>query len=300
MNINEFLGKLIESQALSDERLKDLSSHREEVEGYLREKYGEEPTIRYAGSKAKGTMIAESYDLDMTCYFPSTNESTLKEIHDSVEKTISKQYLVERKASAVRIKKVDNNVETDYHIDVVPGRFVDGKKGDVFLHVVYGEKERMQTNIDTHITYVKDSGCQDIIKLTKLWKVRNKIPLKTFVFEIAIVEALKGSKSKEDFSKSLRVVFEQFRDEIQKVKLVDPANTNNIVSEAVSSAEKGVIAAKAGEALKILEDNKEDEILGWKKVFNEATSDDVGKSFSGSGGFVPRSPWCAGYVDDRR
>lgn len=256
-----------------------LSGHREEVEGYLREKFGQEPMIRYAGSKAKGTMIAENYDLDIVCYFPHDKDATIKEIHDSVQRVLSLKYVIKPKASAVRIKGIDNNVETDYHIDVVPGKFIESDDGDVFLHVVYGEKERIQTNIDTHIAYVKDSGCQDVIKLMKIWKERNGVPFKTFVLEIAIVETLKGLNNKDDFSRSLRKIFTFLRDEIESVRLLDPANSNNIVSESISGGDKTIIASKTTEALKILEDKEEDEITGWQKIFDEEIK--AGGSWSG-------------------
>ena len=64
-------------------------------------------------------MIAESYDLDLICYFPSENDKTLKEIHNEVQNALSEKYSVERtKASAVRGPEFDNDLETDYHIDV--------------------------------------------------------------------------------------------------------------------------------------------------------------------------------------
>ena len=290
MKTNEFLEKLLTSQALSSNQLETLRGHREEVEKYLREKYGQEPSIRYAGSKAKGTMLAESYDLDMTCYFPSSNDSTLKELHDSVEKTLSEKYKVIHKASAVRIKKVDEGVETDYHIDVVPGRFVDGKDGDVFIHVAYGEKERIQTNLETHISFIQKSECQDVIKLVKLWKVRNNVPLKTFVLEILVVETLKGSKSKDNYAKSLYSILAEIKDKMKTIKLVDPANSNNVVSETMKSSEKEIAASKAEEALKILEENENDELLAWKKIFDEESEIEkwVGPTIISS----PQKPWC--------
>lgn len=269
MTISQFFEKLLESQSLLEEQLKTLSGHREEVEGYLREKFGQEPTIRYAGSKAKGTMITESYDLDIVCYFPHDKDTTIKEIYDSVQKILSSKYVIEPKSSAVRIKGIDKNIETDYHIDVVPGKFIDGDDGDVFLHVVYGEKERIQTNIDTHIAYVKDSGCQDVIKLMKLWKERNGIPFKTFVLEIVVVETLKGSNNKDNFPESLRKIFTFLRDEIESVRLLDPANSNNIVSESISGGDKDAVASKAAEVLKILENKEGDEIARWQEIFDE-------------------------------
>jgi len=290
MNTKNFFEKLLASQALSDEQEKALTEHKEEVEHYLREKFGQEPAIRYAGSKAKGTMIAESYDLDLTCYFSSDENKTLKEIHDEVQNVLSEKYSIEFKASAVRIKQIDNDKETDYHIDVVPGRFVDGKDGDAFLHVTYGEKERMSTNIDTHIIYVKESGCQNIIKLLKLWKVRNNVPIKTFVMEIVAVETLEGSRTKDNLPKSLWEILVCLKDDIETMRLEDPANSNNIVSEVVSASDKSVIATKADEAIKILEDKERGELIGWQKVFDEKP--EVGKWSEPTVIINPSKPHC--------
>jgi len=275
MTTKEFFEKLLSSQVLLEGQLKILSDNRAEVEGFLRNKFGQEPIIRYAGSKAKGTMIAESYDLDIVCYFPSSEEESLKKIHDKVQQALALKYLIEPKASAVRIKRVDNQVETDYHIDLVPGRFIDGSTGDAFLHVAYGgEKERMQTNIDTHISYIQKSGCQDAIKLMKLWKMRNNVPIKTFVMELVVVAVLKDSKTKADFSKSLTEVLSCLSGDIETMRLADPANSNNIVSEVMTAAEKKETAVKATESLNIIADEGHS-LFGWQKVFDEGVGSGI-------------------------
>jgi len=76
MTENEYLKALLDSQTLKDDsdELKRLRERRDEVETLLRDKLGKaKPTIRYAGSYAKGTMIRDSYDLDLTCYIPRDN-----------------------------------------------------------------------------------------------------------------------------------------------------------------------------------------------------------------------------------
>jgi len=270
MTINEYLASLLKSQSLSTEQLDALEVHREEVEGILRKKFGDTPTIRYAGSKAKHTMIAESYDLDIVCYFPHDTERALKEIYEDVYSALSEHYLLERKASAIRIKKVENGeAETDYHIDVVPGRYIDGDSGDVFLHLNDPDKERIQTNIDTHVKFVSESGCREVIKLFKLWKVRNRVAFKTFVLEIFVVQALKGSRSKDNLEQSFVTVIEKLSSDIREISLEDPANSNNIVTDTVTDSDKNTIAAKATDALAMLKDGSRVEIDRWKKVFDE-------------------------------
>jgi len=280
---------MLSSQELDSDQLNNLKRYREEVEKFIRENFGEEPITRYAGSKAKGTMIAESYDLDIICYFPHDNEMTLKELHDEVERVLSLHYLIERKASAIRIKKKENGVEKDYHIDVVPGKFIEGNSGDAFLHIVYGEKERMQTNIDTHISYITKSKFQDIIKLLKLWKVRNNIlPLKTFVLEIFTVKTLNESIKNSNLSDQLKEIFLCLRDQIKNIRLEDPANSNNIVTNALTAVEKNIISSKANDSLTILKDNK-DELSAWQKIFDE---ENINKSLGNNVISNPSKPWC--------
>src|SRR5437899_1372028 len=165
MTNNEYLSVILTAQTLGEEsdELKALQERRAEVEKILRDHFQESsPTIRYGGSKAKGTMIRDSYDLDIICYFSHDDTGageTLEDIYNNASKVLSDTYFVEPKASALRLK--DKNPSTlglDFHIDVVPGRFVDASKGDAFLYVSTGEKKRLKTNLDVHIKYVKDSG----------------------------------------------------------------------------------------------------------------------------------------------
>src|SRR5258708_7811201 len=136
-NTNTYLRDVLTSQTLkqdSDE-LTALRDHREDVEELLQNKFSESsPRIRYGGSVAKGTLIKESYDLDLTCYFQRDENAageTLEEIYNNVEAALNDDYFVERKPSALRLKSKDDNSATDFHIDVVPGRFVDDTETDV-------------------------------------------------------------------------------------------------------------------------------------------------------------------------
>ncbi len=182
-----------------------------------------------------------------------------------------------------------------YHIDVVPGRFIENTN-DVFLHIAYGEKERMQTNLKTHIDHIANSGCVPIIRMTKIWSHRNNIQIKTFVLELFVVRALSGSRSEDDLKRSFLKVLEMLKDEFKTIQLVDPANTNNIVSQLVSSSEKAIVAQAAEGAFNKVNDS--DDPDEWKSIFNEndlPPKHSVTPAVTGNnlnqGGFTPRSPW---------
>jgi len=267
MTINDYLKGLLTSQDLTTQQESDLQKHKDEITKFLRAEFGEAPVIKYAGSREKGTMIRDNYDLDVVCYFPSSDTRSLKEIRDDVSARLGERYVLEPKASAERIRDLKGaTAPASYHIDVVPGRFIEGTK-DVFLHVQYGDRERMQTNLKTHIDFIVNSGCVDVIRLMKLWICRNNLTFKTFVLELFVVQALSGFAKKGDLKAAVIKVFEEMEENLESTQLVDPANTNNIVSRVVSATDKSLLADAASDALSTIDGS--DDLSKWKSVFGE-------------------------------
>lgn len=289
MTVQEFLQDLLASQDLEPAQEKLLKEHKKEVTDFLRAEFGDDPVIKYAGSYEKGTLIRERYDLDIVCYFPSTDSRTLKEIYDDVANHLREKYIVEEKASAIRItgmKGADSS--NGYHIDVVPGRFIEGTK-DVFLHVTYGEKERMQTNLKTHIEHITGSGCIETIRLAKLWAQRNNLEIKTFILELFVVQSLSGYRHKANLQSAFVEVLDKFKSDFQTVQLVDPANSANVVSKSLHSSAR-LMVAQAAEAAweKIAHSN---EVMDWQSVFGEETVRQSGSASAYSAGpTVIRNP----------
>src|SRR6476661_6538959 len=239
MDNNKYLKSVLSSQDLKNDskELKELRAERERVKSTLFAAYsGEPPSIRYAGSYAKETLIKESYDLDMTCYFDRDSTvagETLAEIFASVQSTLSKTYYVAPKTSALRLESTDRRY---FHIDVVPGRFVDDERADVFLHQNNGTKERLKTNLDIHVDHIKNSGLTDPIRLLKLWKTRRALRLKQFVFELLIIDILQDKKS-ASLENQLATFWERVLEEADPVVPEDPANpSGNDLSILLPSA----------------------------------------------------------------
>lgn len=292
MTPEQFLHELLDSQTLKPEQLMTLGAHKKEVTDYLLANFKEHPpTIKYAGSYAKETMIRDSYDLDIVCYFPSSDTRTLKEIRDDVSEHLKQKYVIEDKVSAERILSLKGvTAPQSYHIDIVPGRFISGSS-DVFLHLDGVEKDRLQTNLKTHITHIKDSGCVPTIRLVKIWAHRNNLKIKTFVLELFVVEALKGSRSKDILTGSFLRVLEEMKNRFASIELIDPANTGNPVSRLVSATEKNAVVVAASDAIKRLDD--QGDLAAWRSVFKQETVSNVSipTPKSSSGGFQPTAPW---------
>jgi hypothetical protein len=259
MDVNNFLKKLLNDQEVKEESKETtaLEDERKRVEAVVNKEYATtKPTIEYGGSKAKDTMIMESYDLDLPIYFACDVRSSesLEEIYNDMAKCLEKEYYVERKRSALRLKKKGNHEEhEDFRIDVVPGRYTDSKKSDSYLYVNDStDKERLKTNLRIHIAHVKESGFVDEIRLLKLWKVRNSIDVKTFILE-----------------RNITYFWKHLRDKIDSLTLEDPANpTGNDLSKIFNDNMKADLKAAATSAIK-----KNDQENGWYAVFGERIPD---------------------------
>lgn len=268
MNDKKYLEDILGSQTLDPDgqEMKDLRTHRSDVEKLLRKKFEKcSPTIRYGGSKAKGTMVREAYDLDLTCYFGRDENGageTLQEIYENVEAALVDDYLITRKPSALRLKSKDmNQWATDFHIDVVPGRFIDEKNEDVFLYRSSGEKGRQKTNLDVHIEHVKNSDVIEAIRLMKLWRARNFLSVRHFVLELLTIELLKGKKTL-DLDKQLKHVWTELRDNVEDITIEDPANpTGNDLSELFNASVRLELSSTATRTLEQIEKS------GWESVF---------------------------------
>lgn len=268
MTTNEYLAKVLRAQTLQEgsDELKTLQERRAEVEKHIRAAFEKSsPTIRYGGSKAKGTMIREAYDLDVISYFANDDTAageTLEAIYNNVKEALGKHYLVIPKTSALRLTDPNpTSLGIDFHIDVVPGRFTDASKTDAYLYLSTGDKCRLKTNLDMHIMHVRDSGVTDAIRLVKLWKVRNGINLKSFGLELLVIKLLRNKKNM-GLVAQLEHIWTELRDGIDDLTIEDPANpTGNDLSALLNDSVKAGLVAVSRRTLSLLEQS------GWDAVF---------------------------------
>lgn len=277
MTDNEYLAKKLDEQTLQEgsAELRDLNKRGDGVKKLLKEHFSDsDPTIKYGGSKAKGTMIKEAYDLDIISYFPREDDEagkTLKEIYEETEKALQDSYRVERKPSALRLReKAGSDPGLDFHIDVVPGRYIDGHSGDVYIYQHAAEKERLKTNLETHIADVKGSGVVDAIRLMKLWRCRNGLTIKHFVLELLVIDLLSGKKS-ASLTNQLTHVWTKFRDESDSLSVTDPANENNDLSELLNFSVRSQLSMVARSTLNLIDSS------GWEAVFGKLVASASGE-----------------------
>jgi len=292
METNEYLREILKSQDLADDsdEMKDLRDRRTKVETLLRESFPKaSPTIRYGGSKAKGTLIKEFYDLDLIFYLAHDDASAgeaLADIYENARKVLEKEYSVVPKTSALRIR---SQQQVDFHIDVVPGRYTDDKKSDCFIYQASADKCRLKTNLDTHIAHVKDSGVVDAIRLLKLWKTRKGLRVKQFVFELLIIKLLKGKKDKQ-LAAQLQHVLREVKDAVDPIQVEDPANPSGNDLTSVLTSCWSELSLTAASTLTVVED------AGWEGVFGKVEKKDesarsAGLQRAAAAVVTPTRPW---------
>ena len=296
MTADEYLSEVLASQALGDdsEELKALQTHRSDVEKLIRDNFKNTAlTIRYAGSKAKGTMNKESYDLDIVSYVASgdnTAGETLENIYENHKKALGKKYIVEPKGSALRIKGCDPvNLGVDFHIDVVPGRFTDDTKTDAYLYQSGGDKTRLKTNLDVHLDHVRNSGVIDAIRIAKLWRVRNGLPVRTFVLELAVIKLLKDQKTK-CLSAQMEHFWTELRDNSANLCIEDPANPNgNDLSKCLDDNLKSQLASAAKRTLEQIKSSDWEVVFGNVQKQEKAARIEILRSAAAVA--TPSRPW---------
>jgi hypothetical protein len=241
MTNQEYLQSLLRTQDLMVTELTTLRNLRDQIEQQLRTGL-QAARVYYAGSFGKKTMIREQYDLDIVVYWDKDCGYTLKEIFNGVGNVLRQHWtLVNRKTVAWELP-----FQGGFHIDVVPGSAIDNSFKYANLYRSDNDSS-LQTSIKVHIDTVRNSGRSDAIRLMKLWRKRKNVPFKkSLALELITIDGCTG-KLTSDLEGQLLATFRHIKDKILTIRLVDPANTNNILSDEISIIDKILIqnAAKA-------------------------------------------------------
>lgn len=198
--------------------------------------------IKISGSRAKGTALNITSDIDLFISISSAYNGTLKYMYDSLYSHMVNAGYKSRK------QNVSIGIEYNGHsIDLVPGRKYSGNTN---YHSLYLNKRDSwtQTNIDQHINLVKNSGRINEIVLLKIWKKLHELEFPSIYLELITIEALKY-KLKNDLANNFWHLLKFLSENIVTLRVIDPSNSNNVISEDLFKYEKEAIARKASACL---------------------------------------------------
>lgn len=230
MTPQQYLEQILAKYNLGEKEIENIQKQRKVIEDNIKGIYSSKiNNFYYSGSYAKGTAISLKYDIDLCIYFKNDAFSTLKDMYDQVFGSL-RHLNPRRQIVSIRITNGSEN------IDVVPARLISNDSTDANLFVTTNGGS-IKTNIPKHKDYISQHKCRPIIKLMKVWKNLHSIHYKSFALEILTIRALDDFRS-EDYGDQVLQVLKYIRDNVETVKLVDPANTNNIVSDLISYNDK--------------------------------------------------------------
>lgn len=198
--------------------------------------------IIISGSCAKGTAIKGTADVDLFISIGANIPLTLGDIYGNLY-----NYAVQM---GWQPRKQNVSIGINYNgkkVDLVPGRIQSGYQN---YHSLYRSKANSwtQTNIKEHIQIVKNSGRLTEIMALKIWRKCHGLEFPSIYLELTVLEALKYKPKNvpaQNFLAILGYLGEQF---VNKT-VIDPANSNNIISDDLYKYEKEAIAKKAKESL---------------------------------------------------
>lgn len=194
--------------------------------------------LRYSGSYAKGTAISIGTDVDLFISLSSTAPGTLAEIYEGLYNLASSQGWQPRRQN-VSIGLTYGSVT----LDLVPGKVQTGYQN---YHSLYVSKRRSwtQTNVSLHVDTVTNSGRAREIRAIKIWRTLHSIDWPSIYLELFVIDVLKF-KPRDHLASNVLTVLNAIADSLPTTRILDPANTNNVISDDLTSAEKSRISMQA-------------------------------------------------------
>lgn len=203
-------------------------------------------SILNSGSRAKGTAISIASDVDYLISLTSdcnSNNGGLKSIYDGLYNHLRTEYNPVRKQNVSFRIKIGN-----LEVDITPARKQSGNTND---HLLYVSKQDtwMKTNIQKHINDISGSGRLNEIKLLKIWRELNGLDFPSIYLEYLSISSLSGkskdvSKLSDNFIFLIRELAKDTNNPLNS-RIIDPANSNNILSDLLTETEKKAIISKA-------------------------------------------------------
>ena len=196
--------------------------------------------VHPSGSFLKGTAVLSGTDIDLFISISEGCTDTLKDVYEKLFRRLTE------KGYSPKKQNVSINIRVGtYSVDLVPAKRQNGTGTD---HSLYRRRvgSWTKTNVLIHAAHVIRAGRQQETRVIKLWRNQKSIDFPSFYLELAVIRALDGwSASNTSLESRVQAVFEYLRDHFPDARFVDPANTNNIVSDDLTVVEKKAISSAA-------------------------------------------------------
>jgi hypothetical protein len=196
-----------------------------------------------SGSFTKGTANRSGTDIDLFISLSEETSETLQQIYEVLfNRLTAVGYAPKRQNVSLNIKVGSCDV------DLVPAKRQNAWSND---HSLYRRRADTwtKTNVQTHIATVRAGARLQETRLIKLWRGQKNLDFPSFYIELAVIEALRNT-TYATLSERVAACLMYLRDSFPNARFVDPANTNNVISDDLTEAEKQKISTAAEQAFK--------------------------------------------------
>lgn len=311
------LEKVLETNDISKHQsIGKFVSKKNDIKSALNQKFSKEKASNSidSGSYAKNTAINKKFDID--CCIPflkkeqNTNQNGFEKLEDmfqAVYDYFKNEYedddLIEVRKQRVSIGLLFNIDGEEFNMDVVPGRerpnnlAYNDTNTDLSLYInnrsskeVEKGSTKVKTNIKKHVGLLQGEERKHerkVAKLLKVWKTERKAQkggklIKSFMMELYTKESFDKNSDNIPYGlwEKVKMVMNHIVDNIETSNLVDPANSSNVISDAMSDSAKSSTKSDMKNTIKEIDEDSDKikEYFPINEDYNE--DDDSGKSSS--------------------
>lgn len=269
-NSDDYLKKVLTEEHLkaNPSALKKVLRSREKIKQWLVDNFGTKLAAHPedTGSFYKRTAISSNYDLDIVLPFMRDSYNSLKEMYYDVYEIVGKEFtnkaIVTKQTRAIGITfEIDGY---PIHFDIVPGREINnyGKEKELNLYVrpswIWQRGTSFKTNVGVqkNITVNKPEA-RAAIKLLKVYRDRNSLPLPTIIVEQCVVEALADNNYGvyASITENLLNCMDFISKKLNQKNLIDMANSNHNMQDKISELQRNYISNHLISDIKKIEGN---------------------------------------------
>ncbi|MBX3306485.1 MAG: nucleotidyltransferase domain-containing protein [Nitrospira sp.] len=199
-------------------------------------------SVSPSGSFAKGTANKSGTDIDLLISVSHTCPNNLESIYETLAQALTENnYPIRRQNVSINVKV--NGLD----VDLVPAKRHDALSQD---HSLWRRKAKTwtKTNVAKHIAHVTASRRMNEIRILKLWRSQQGLDFPSFYLELSVIEALSHGRAPGTLGRNVMTALHYLRDRFPNARIIDPANTNNIISEDLTDSERATIQQAAKRA----------------------------------------------------
>jgi hypothetical protein len=198
-----------------------------------------------SGSHAKGTSVLGESDVDLFISLRAGTPGTLGDLYNSLYQWAEMEGWSPRRQTV--------SVGINYNgvaIDLVPAKIQAPYRN---WHSLYNNRKSSwtQTNVAIHIQTVSTSGRTDEIRAIKIWRNLRGLDFHSFYLELTVMDSL-HRLSTYRLAENVLEALNYIADYLPTARVIDPANSNNIISSSISLTQKTNIALEARRSLQAL------------------------------------------------